>query len=94
MALSQAPEGGAAEAQVRVDALGAQAAVQRAPWRHSVRGDLLERQHRGPEAALALEQAAALSLNEREHALLTQRALEARSKDEETGAPARGRPRL
>jgi len=82
VALSRAPEGSAAEALLLVDALGAQAAMQRYPWWHSVRGDLLERQRLGPEAAQAFEQAAALSLNEKERALLLQRALEARSKDE------------
>ncbi len=89
VALSRAPEGSAAEALVLVDALGAQAAMQRYPWWHSVRGDLLQRQRRSEEAAEAFERAAALSLNEKERALLTQRALEARSKDERKRGPAR-----
>ncbi|MGM9516150.1 RNA polymerase sigma factor [Roseateles sp. DB2] len=85
VALSRAPQGSAAEALLLVDALGSQAAMQRYPWWHSVRGDLLERQGRGHEAALAFQQAAALSLNEKERALLLQRALEAKSKDERNG---------
>lgn len=88
VALSRAPQGSAAEALLLVDALGADGPMQRYPWWHSVRGDLLERQQRWAEAAVAFEQAAGLSLNEKERALLLQRALKGRSKDEEKGREA------
>ncbi len=83
VALSRAPEGSAAQALLLVEALGADGPLQRYPWWHSVRGDLLEQVRRSSEAAQSFEQAAALSLNEKERALLLQRALKARSKDKE-----------
>jgi RNA polymerase sigma factor (sigma-70 family) len=57
-----------------VDALRNDKALQRYQWLHSVRGDLLERLGRREEAREAFVQAAELAGNERERALLLERA--------------------
>ena len=57
-----------------VDALGAMAQMQRYHLLHAVRGDLLARLGRHREATLAFERAAELTGNERERALMTERA--------------------
>jgi len=49
-------------------------ALQRYPWLAAVQGDLLEQLGRGPEARDAFARAAELAGNQREHALLLQRA--------------------
>jgi RNA polymerase sigma factor (sigma-70 family) len=75
-ALSMAPPplGGPAAALPVVDALTADAALASYPWLYSVQGDLLQRLGRHADAAAAFEHAAALSSNERDRALLLQRA--------------------
>lgn len=57
-----------------VDGLMGDASLRRYPWLPSVRGDLLARLGRGAEARQAFERAAALTRNERERALLLERA--------------------
>jgi RNA polymerase sigma factor (sigma-70 family) len=65
---------GPAAALAIVDALGDAPALKDYPWRSSVRGDLLERLGRGAEARAEFERAAALTRNERDRALLRERA--------------------
>lgn len=60
-----------------LDAIGADE-LSHSPLLPSVRGDLLERASRNREAAAAFEEAAVLSRNERERALLERRAAENR----------------
>jgi RNA polymerase sigma factor (sigma-70 family) len=57
-----------------VDALAAEPALRQYPWLPAVRGDLLLKLGRRAEAAVAFEQAAALTRNQRERELLLQRA--------------------
>ena len=57
-----------------VETLMQDKALPRYHWLHAVRGDLLEKLGRGEEARAAFRQAAALSENQREKKLLTQRA--------------------
>jgi RNA polymerase sigma factor (sigma-70 family) len=57
-----------------VEALRQEPALARYPWLYSVRGDLLEKLGRRDEARSAFEQAAAVTANEREKALLLERA--------------------
>ena len=65
---------GPAAALAIVDTLRGDKALQRYQWLHSVRGDLLARLGRGDEAREAFVQAAELAGNERERALLLERA--------------------
>jgi predicted RNA polymerase sigma factor len=65
---------GPAAALARVDPLRGDKALQRYQWLHSVRGDLLARLGRRDEAREAFGLAAELAGNERERALLLQRA--------------------
>ena len=57
-----------------VETLMQDKALQRYHWLYAVRGDLLERLGRGEEARAAFGQAAAQAGNQREKALLQQRA--------------------
>ena len=57
-----------------VDAMRSEPSLQRYQWLPSVRGDLLAKLGRVAEARAEFEQAAALALNERERALLLERA--------------------
>jgi len=57
-----------------VETLMQDKALQRYPWLHAVRADLLEKLGRGEEARVAFGQAAALSENQRERQLLERRA--------------------
>jgi RNA polymerase sigma factor (sigma-70 family) len=57
-----------------VDRLQSEASLQRYPWLPSVRGDLLAKLGRREEARQAFEQAASLTRNGRERALLLERA--------------------
>jgi predicted RNA polymerase sigma factor len=57
-----------------VDALAGDRALQGYPWLPAVRGDLLARLGRGGEARAEFERAALLTANERERALLLERA--------------------
>ncbi|MEO7244048.1 MAG: DUF6596 domain-containing protein, partial [Rubrivivax sp.] len=65
---------GPAAALPLVDALLTAPSLASYPWLPSVRGDLLERLQRHDEARAAFEQAAALTHNERDRALLLRRA--------------------
>jgi predicted RNA polymerase sigma factor len=65
---------GPAAALALVDALVADAALQRYPWLPGVRGDLLARLGRDDEARVEFERAAALTANLRERELLLVRA--------------------
>lgn len=65
---------GPAEGLALVEALAADTALQRYPWLPSVRGDLLAKLGRHDEARQAFEQAAALTRNEAERALMLARA--------------------
>jgi len=80
--LAQGPAAGLAI----VDALQGHPALQRYPWLPGVRGDLLEKLGRLPEAHDAFVAAADLAGNERERALLLARA-------DACGGPVRRRPR-
>ncbi|MCH2241422.1 MAG: RNA polymerase subunit sigma-24 [Aquabacterium sp.] len=81
VAMAQGPAAGLAI----VDALQGHPALQRYPWLPGVRGDLLEKLGRLPEAHDAFVAAADLAGNERERALLLARA-------EACGGPVRRRP--
>jgi RNA polymerase sigma factor (sigma-70 family) len=65
---------GPAAALALVDALVAEGALAAYPWLASVRGDLLAKLGRSTEARTEIERAAALTRNERERALLLERA--------------------
>jgi RNA polymerase sigma factor (sigma-70 family) len=65
---------GAAAALPLVDALAADRALRGYPWLPAVRGDLLARLGRSDEARAEFERAAAWTANERERALLLERA--------------------
>ncbi|MBC7941722.1 MAG: tetratricopeptide repeat protein, partial [Chitinophagaceae bacterium] len=65
---------GPAAALPLVDALATEPAMARYHWLPSVRGDLLAKLGRHDEAREAFEQAAALTRNARERALLLERA--------------------
>lgn len=67
---------GPAAALPLVDALGDDPAMRQYPWLYSVRGDLLARLGRRAESRAAFEEAAALTRNARERALLMERARE------------------
>ena len=64
-----------------VDALRGDKALRQYQWLPSVRGDLLEKLGRRDEARAEFEQAATLAGNEREKALLLERADTLRSRD-------------
>ena len=70
MGMSEGPAAGL----TIVETLMQDKALPRYHWLHAVRGDLLEKLGRGEEARAAFRQAAALSENQREKKLLTQRA--------------------
>jgi predicted RNA polymerase sigma factor len=74
VAMHQGPAAGLAI----VDALRAHKALQRYQWLPSVRGDLLARLGRHAEACAEFDRAASLAGNERERALLLERAEAAR----------------
>jgi RNA polymerase sigma factor (sigma-70 family) len=59
-----------------VDRLGSERSLQGYHWLPSVRGDLLAKLGRSPEARIEFERAAAITLNERERKLLLERASE------------------
>jgi predicted RNA polymerase sigma factor len=65
---------GPVAALVLVDALASDAALKTYPWLPSVRGDLLAKLGRHAEARIEFERAADLTRNERDKALLLQRA--------------------
>jgi RNA polymerase sigma factor (sigma-70 family) len=62
-----------------VEALRQEPALARYPWLYSVRGDLLEKAGRGPEAAAEFDRAAELASNEREKALMRERTARVRA---------------
>ena len=74
LGMAPPPQGGPAAALDAVEALAADKSLAHYPWLYSVRGDLLQRLSRHADAAKDFDQAAALSGNDRDRALLLQRA--------------------